>query len=115
MKAFILSLASIILVMAAVQPPINAATIKAESTQPLLLAAGQSHHGIGTVTNVDQKGRRIEFKHGPVKSIGWMGMQMYFSVDDTELLDGIKVGDKVAFEFIETRDKRFVVIDIEIQ
>jgi len=95
--------------------PASASPASANAHQPLLLAAAQTHHGEGTVTAVDQKGKRIEFKHGPIKSIGWMGMQMYFSVDDAELLDGVRVGDKVDFDFIETRDKRFVVTDIEVK
>ena len=82
---------------------------------PLMLAAAQSHHGEGTVTAVDEQGKRIELEHGPIKSIGWMGMKMYFSVYDAELLDEVQVGDKVGFDFIETRDKRFVVTDIEVQ
>lgn len=83
--------------------------------QALMLAAAQSHHGVGTVTAIDKKGKRVEFDHGPIKSIGWMGMKMFFDVDDRELLDEIEVGDKVNFEFIKTRDGRFVVTDIETQ
>ena len=83
--------------------------------QALMLAAAQSHHGVGTVTAIDKKGKKVEFDHGPIKSIGWMGMKMFFDVDDRELLDEIEVGDKVDFEFIKTRDGRFVVTDLETQ
>jgi len=78
-------------------------------------AAKQTHHGIGTVTAIDSKAKKIELKHGPIKSIGWMSMKMFFAVDDTELLDEVEVGDKVDFEFNETRDKRYVITDIEVQ
>jgi len=44
-----------------------------------------------------------------------MSMKMFFAIDDTELLDEVEVGDKVDFEFIETRDKRYVITDIEVQ
>ncbi len=83
--------------------------------QALMLAAKQTHHGVGTVTTIDSKGKRIELKHGPIKSIGWMGMKMFFAVDDAELLDEVEVADKVDFDFIETRDKRYVITDIEAQ
>lgn len=83
--------------------------------QHLMLAAGQSHHGLGTVTAIDRKGKKVELDHGPVKSIGWMGMKMFFEMDDREMLDEVEVGDKVNFEFIKTRDGRFVVTDIESQ
>ncbi len=78
-------------------------------------ATNQTHHGVGTVTAVDSKAKKIEIKHGPIKSIGWMGMKMFFPVDDVELLDEVEVGDKVDFDFIETRDKRYVITDIEAQ
>ncbi len=78
-------------------------------------AAKQTHHGLGTITAIDSKAKKIQLKHGPIKSIGWMSMKMFFAVDDAELLDEVEVGDKVDFEFIETRDKRYVITDIEVQ
>lgn len=82
---------------------------------PSVLHAAQNHHGEGTVTAIDENGKRIELKHGPIKSIGWMSMTMFFEVEDADLLDEIEVGDKVDFDFIETRDKRYVITDIETQ
>jgi len=78
-----------------------------------IVIAAQSHHGKGKVTNIDKKGKRVELKHGPIKSIGWMGMQMFFKVDDEEMLEDIKIGDTVDFEFIKTRSGDYVVTDIE--
>ncbi len=78
-----------------------------------IMVAAQSHHGKGTVTKIDKKGKRVELKHGPIKSIGWSSMQMYFDVEEVDLLDEIKTGDSVDFEFIKTRDNRFVITDIE--
>ena len=95
--------------------PVSAIAGNGFSQQPLMLAANQTHHGEATVTDIDHKGKRIKLKHGPIKSIGWMGMNMYFSVEDKELLDEVEVGDKVKFDFIETRDKRYVVTDIEAE
>lgn len=85
------------------------------SQQPLILAAAQSHHGEGTVTAIDKQGKRIEVKHGPIKSLGWMGMKMFFNVDNARLLESVKLGDKVDFEFIQTRDNRLVVTNIEVK
>ncbi|HFD86389.1 MAG TPA: copper-binding protein [Gammaproteobacteria bacterium] len=95
--------------------PAQANAENARSKQTLMLASNQTHHGVGTVTTIDSKAKRVELKHGPIKSIGWMGMKMFFDVDDTDLLDEIEVGDKVDFDFIETRDKRYVITDIEAQ
>lgn len=79
------------------------------------LAAGKIHHGTGTVMEIDKKAGKIKLDHGPIKSIGWMGMKMAFDVEDLAMLDDIKAGDKVGFDFVETRDKRYVVTDIEVQ
>ncbi len=104
-----------VLALGASMVPVQASTENVVSTQALMLASNQTHHGVGTVTAIDSKAKKIELKHGPIKSIGWMGMKMFFAVDDAELLDEVEVGDKVDFEFIETRDKRYVVTDIEAQ
>jgi len=104
-----------VLTLGAFMAPIQANAENTFSKPPLMLASNQTHHGVGTVTTIDSKAKKIELKHGPIKSIGWMGMKMFFAVDDAELLDEVEVGDKVEFEFIETRDKRYVVTDIEAQ
>jgi len=95
--------------------PVYVCAENALSTPPIILAATQAHHGVGAVTQIDRKGRRIELKHGPIKSIGWMTMTMFFEVGDTDILDEVDVGDEVGFDFIETRDKRYVITDIETQ
>ncbi len=104
-----------VLALGAFIAPVQANAESTLSKQALMLASNQTHHGVGTVTAIDSKAKKIELKHGPIKSIGWMGMKMFFAVDDAELLDEVEVGDKVDFEFIETRDKRYVITDIEAQ
>ena len=104
-----------VLALGAFIAPIQANAGNTFSKQTLMLASNQTHHGVGTVTAIDSKTKKIELKHGPIKSIGWMGMKMFFAVDDTELLDEVEVGDKVEFEFIETRDNRYVITDIELE
>ena len=82
---------------------------------PSVLLAAKSHHGVGTVKTINAKERTIELEHGPIKSIGWMAMKMLFDVEERELLEEVDVGDKVEFEFIKTKDGRFVVTDIELK
>lgn len=115
MKKAIIMTSVIVISLGTVSLPASAEPTGDDSRHPLMLAAAQSHHGEGIVTAIDKKGKRIEFKHGPIKSLGWMGMQMYFSVDDLNLLEETKIGDKVDFDFIQTNDKRFVVTDIEVK
>jgi len=111
----ILAVTMTVLALGATVAPAYANAVNAFTKQPLMLAANQAHHGVGTVTAIDNKAKKIELKHGPIKSIGWMGMKMSFDVEDADLLDEVDVGDEVDFDFIETRDGRFVVTDIESQ
>jgi len=111
----IVALSLCFVVVSSTSLPALAETNSTLPGQYLMLAAAQPHHGVGTVTAIDKKGKKVELNHGPIKSIGWMGMKMFFDVDDSDLLDEIKIGDKVDFEFIKTRDGRFVVTDIETQ
>ncbi|NOZ52835.1 MAG: copper-binding protein [Gammaproteobacteria bacterium] len=90
-------------------------TVIALSTAVLPVNASQVHYGTGMVTAIDNKAKMVKLKHGPIKSIGWTGMQMFFDVDNMYLLDEVVVGDKVEFDFIETRDKRYVITYIEAQ
>ena len=94
-------------------PPVYAGETDFSSSKPLMLGAAPSHHGVGTVKQIDKKGRRVELKHDPIKNLGWMGMKMFFDVEDVDMLEEIKVGDKVDFELIKTHDCRFVITDIE--
>ncbi|MCF6324004.1 MAG: copper-binding protein [Gammaproteobacteria bacterium] len=111
----IITATAMVLALGAFIAPVQVNAENAFSKQALMLASNQTHHGVGTVTAIDSKAKKIELKHGPIKSIGWMGMKMFFAVDDADLLDEVEVGDKVDFEFIETRDKRYVITDIEAE
>ncbi len=51
----------------------------------------------GTVTAIDKAMGKITLAHGPIPEVGWPAMTMVFSARPA-LLDGIAVGDKVAFE-----------------
>ena len=104
-----------VVALGATELPLSVSAENVISHQPLMLAANQTHQGEGTVTAIDSKGKRIKLKHGPIKSIDWMGMNMFFNVEDKDLIDEVEVGDKVDFDFIQTRDKRYVITDIEAQ
>lgn len=61
-------------------------------------AAEQSvHSGEGDVTAVE--GDQVSISHGPIESLGWPAMTMAFRAETPQLLQGIAVGDSVAFQF----------------
>ncbi|MCM2250725.1 MAG: copper-binding protein [Ramlibacter sp.] len=51
----------------------------------------------GEVRKVDKEGKKITFKHGPIKNLDMPPMTMAFIAADASLLDKVKVGDKVRF------------------
>lgn len=53
--------------------------------------------GGGTVTAIDKSAGTITLDHGPIAEANWPAMTMAFKARP-ELLDSVKVGDKVAFE-----------------
>ena len=55
------------------------------------------HSGEGNVTAVD--GDQVSISHGPIESLGWPAMTMTFRAESPQLLQGIAVGDPVAFQF----------------
>ena len=55
--------------------------------------------GTGVVTAVDKTAGTITIKHGPVAAAGWPAMTMGFPVADPMMLEQVKAGDAVSFEF----------------
>lgn len=53
--------------------------------------------GSGTVTAVDKSAGTITLDHGPIAEANWPAMTMAFKAKP-ELLDAVKVGDKVVFD-----------------
>jgi Cu(I)/Ag(I) efflux system protein CusF len=57
--------------------------------------------GTGTVTAIDKVAGTVTLDHGPIPEVGWPAMTMAFKARP-ELLDGVAVGDKVAFDLALT-------------
>lgn len=53
--------------------------------------------GVGTVTAINEAAGTITIDHGPIAEVNWPAMTMAFKADHA-LLEGVKVGDKVAFD-----------------
>ena len=60
----------------------------------------KSYSAKGEVVAVDSALSKVKLKHDPVPELKWPGMTMYFNADRT-LLDTVKVGDQVEFEFVK--------------
>ena len=64
-----------------------------------------THKGAGTVRKIDPAGGTVTIAHDPIKSMEWPAMTMGFTARDKKILEGIKPGAKVEFDFIREGTK----------
>ena len=83
------------------------------SPQPGPAAAGVvGHAAAGTVEGVDLKSGTVNIDHGPVASLKWPAMTMEFKAANPALLNGLRRGQAVSFEFVERQPGEYVVTSI---
>ena len=76
----------------------------ADPTKPDAMAnmamspAARMAKGVGTIAAMDLSLGTVKISHGPITELQWPAMTMGFS-GTPDLLRGLKVGDRVAFEF----------------
>jgi Cu(I)/Ag(I) efflux system membrane fusion protein len=70
------------------------------------------HRAEGTVDAIDAASETLEISHGPVATLNWPAMTMEFKAANTALVQGIKPGDAIAFEFVERGPGEWVVTAI---
>lgn len=75
------------------------------------MSAPASHHAEGKVERVDAKSLTIS--HGPVPSMQWGPMTMEFAAPASGMPPGIKAGDAIHFEFVQTPAGEFQATKIE--
>lgn len=61
----------------------------------------KSYLAKGEVVAVDSTLSKVKLKHEAVPELKWPGMTMFFNVADKALLDTVKIGDQVEFEFVK--------------
>lgn len=82
------------------------ATAPEAATTPMTNATAEtevrSHAATGEITEISD--RSVTISHGPVETIGWPAMTMAFAAGSPEMVEGLNVGDPVAFEFRKSGD-----------
>jgi Cu(I)/Ag(I) efflux system membrane fusion protein len=81
------------------------------SDAPAAAPAAKSHRAEGRLEHFD--GKDLTISHGPVQSISWGAMTMEFKAPAAGLPPGVKAGDPIAFEFVQSPDGSFAVTRIE--
>ena len=93
------------------------ANLKAASTRMIEAPSASAadvrtvtHRGEGVVESVDKD--EIMLAHGPIPTLGWGAMTMGFKLPASGLPPGIKIGDRVHFEFRAASDGSFGLTSI---
>jgi Cu(I)/Ag(I) efflux system protein CusF len=58
------------------------------------------------------EGNALTISHGAVPALNWPPMTMLFVLESEDLLEGIKAGDKVSFDF-RAQGNTFVIVNLE--
>ncbi|MDR3347925.1 MAG: copper-binding protein [Helicobacteraceae bacterium] len=56
----------------------------------------------GIVKGINLADQKITIEHESIPELSWSAMTMRFSFADASLIDGIDVGDKVDFSFVQS-------------
>jgi Cu/Ag efflux protein CusF len=110
-------IAPIALLAAACSPPAPQEPAKSDAgmnTEAPAPAAAGAITGAGTVTQVDAAAGTITINHGAIAAISWPAMTMQFTAENPAILQGIAVGDRVAFE-IKNATETSVVTTVQKQ
>ncbi len=67
----------------------------------------------GTVVEVDATGKKITVAHEAIPALNWPAMTMRFSVEQPDLLEGVKAGSSIRFDFLN-QGKESILKDLEI-
>ena len=71
-----------------------------------------SHHAMGTLDSVESDGT-VMVTHDPVASLNWPKMTMGFALANSSLIEKIKPGSPIHFEFVERKPGEWVITKIE--
>lgn len=72
----------------------------------------QSHHAVGVVKSVNAEKGTVSVDHEPVQSMKWPAMSMSFKAKDKKVLQSLKAGQKIEFDF-EQHGKEYVITKVK--
>ncbi|MBL8351101.1 MAG: efflux RND transporter periplasmic adaptor subunit [Burkholderiaceae bacterium] len=90
-------------------PAAVAASGQASDATPTPARTPVGHRGTGRVEAIDAKAGTLTLNHEAIASLKWPAMSMDFQVANPSLLDGLKPGAAVNFEFVERQRGEWVI------
>ncbi len=78
-------------------------------------AGSVSHQAVGTLDSIEANGAvtTVTITHEPVASLKWPAMTMEFVPANAALVDKLKPGTPIAFEFVERKPGEWVITKLE--
>jgi Cu(I)/Ag(I) efflux system membrane fusion protein len=99
------------------EPPHQTEKIPSHSTTPAPLtshAKTVGHQAVGTLNSINDDGS-VSITHEAIKSLGWPGMTMDFTLTNSSLAAAIKPGDAISFELVERKPGEYVITKMQAQ
>ena len=75
-------------------------------------AVADSHHGSGVVKSVDTAKGTVTIAHGAIQTLKWPAMTMSFKAADKKVLETLRPGQKIDFEFVQ-EGKAYIVTRVK--
>jgi Cu/Ag efflux protein CusF len=73
--------------------------------------SAQAYSAEGVVEAIS--GLTLVITHGPVPALGWPGMTMRFLAESADLLEGVRAGDRISFDF-RPQGQSYVIVGLEV-
>ena len=84
----------------------NMRTVSGQATQ------AQTFMGHGKINSINPDANMVNIAMGPVKALGWPSMSMNFLLQNTAMLNDLKTGEIVSFDFAKNTDGGYVIARI---
>jgi len=75
--------------------------------------ASVGHQAVGKLNSIDAAAGTVSISHDPVASLKWPAMKMDFVLANPALVNGVKPGSAIAFEFVERQPGEWVITSLK--
>lgn len=89
-----------------------AATLSVLSPAAVQAQTAASEMTSGEIRKVDKEASKLTIKHGEIKNLAMPPMTMVFGVKSPDLLERLKVGDKILFKAVDDKGK-YIVTELQ--
>jgi Cu/Ag efflux protein CusF len=81
----------------------------ADAAKPTGQTKAVVHQAVGEIESMDPANTTVMLKHEAIASLKWPAMSMEFKLANAALVQGLKTGQGVDFEFVERAPGEYVI------